>query len=41
MRNRVFVANEAINTKKEAKKDVDYFWKHQKSISDYENVKSI
>jgi hypothetical protein len=41
MRNRDSVANEAIRTKKEAKKQVDYFWKHQKSISDYESVSGV
>jgi hypothetical protein len=32
------LSNEAIHTKKEAKKEVDYFWKHQKRISDYDKV---
>jgi hypothetical protein len=35
---RDFVANEAIHTKKKPKKEVDYFWKHQKTISDYDKV---
>ena len=34
LRNRIFGANEAIHTTKEA----DYFWKHQTSNSDYDKV---
>ena len=33
-----FVRMKPFTPKKKSKKEVDYFWKHQKSISDYDKV---